>query len=79
MANAMVECDDVQPGPDASLAVRPGTGVVLQLAHGPLVVLGTADGLGAKMTSLLTLLDRASLAGISQVDLRVPAEPVLTP
>lgn len=61
------------------IALQPGTGVVLQLHHGPLVVLGSATDLAQKMTSLVTLHDRANLAGIRRVDLRVGSAPVLTP
>ncbi|MCU1490802.1 MAG: Polypeptide-transport-associated domain protein FtsQ-type [Acidimicrobiaceae bacterium] len=54
-------------------------GLVLRVTHGPLVVLGSSSQLGAKMVSLTTLLDKASLNGIVTIDLRVPAAPVLTP
>jgi cell division protein FtsQ len=61
------------------MSMRPGEGLTLQLHAGPLVVLGGTSALAAKMTSLVTLLDRAVLSGVKQVDLRVATAPVLTP
>ncbi|MHB1598358.1 MAG: cell division protein FtsQ/DivIB [Acidimicrobiales bacterium] len=62
----------------AAVVGLPGGDVELRLASGPTVVLGPADGLGAKMTALTTVLDRVALRGIVTIDLRVPADPVLT-
>lgn len=55
-----------------------GSGVELRLVAGPTVILGDADNLEAKLTALVTLLDKVSLHGIVTIDLRVPAQPVLT-
>jgi hypothetical protein len=52
------------------LEVRVGTTVA---------VLGTTAGLAEKMTSLRTIIDEVNLTGITQVDLRVPDRPTLTP
>ena len=53
-------------------------GVVLHLATGPAVVLGTTGDLEAKLTALATLLGKVTLHGIVTIDLRAPAQPVLT-
>lgn len=66
----------------ASLAEDRVNGLTLQLLHGPRVVLATTADLRQKMVSLATLLatsSHVSFAGIVTIDLRVPAEPVLTP
>jgi cell division protein FtsQ len=56
-------------------------GIVLQLAHGPLVILGTSSDLSEKYVALVTLARSATtpLAAAKTVDLRVPDAPVLTP
>ena len=61
----------------ASVAHGPD-GVQLQLVKGPVVVLGDATGLTAKLTALSTLLAKVPLHAIVTIDLRVPAQPVLT-
>jgi cell division protein FtsQ len=55
--------------------------IVLQLAHGPLVILGTSSDLSEKYVALVTLARSATtpLAAAKTVDLRVPDAPVLTP
>lgn len=53
-------------------------GAELRLVNGPTVVLGSASGLEAKLTALATVLDKVTLHGIVTIDLRVPAQPVLT-
>lgn len=55
-----------------------GGQVELHLASGQRVDLGPPTSLGAKMTALTTVLDRVALGGIVTIDLRVPADPVLT-
>ncbi len=60
------------------LSERPGEGLVIQLRHAPLVIIGALSALREKMISLMTLLDRAQVAGFATIDLRVAASPVLT-
>jgi hypothetical protein len=56
------------------------SGGQLQVQIGATVaLLGTTAGLAEKMTSLRTIVDEVNLSGISQVDLRVPDRPTLTP
>lgn len=62
----------------AWLGERPGEGLVIQLRHAPLVIIGAPSALEEKMISLMTLLDRAQVAGFATIDLRVAASPVLT-
>ncbi len=62
----------------ATVVGLPGGDADLRLVSGQTVVLGAASGLGAKMTALTTVLDRVALRGIVTIDLRVPADPVLT-
>ncbi|MDA8295006.1 MAG: FtsQ-type POTRA domain-containing protein [Actinomycetota bacterium] len=62
----------------AWLGERPGDGLVIQLRHAPLVIIGAPSALREKMISLVTLLDRAQVAGFATIDLRVAASPVLT-
>lgn len=74
----------VAAGLPASLASRVASigggasGVELRLAGGPTVVLGGPGDLEAKLTALVTLLDKVSLHGIVTIDLRAPGQPVLT-
>jgi cell division protein FtsQ len=56
-------------------------GVVVGLAHGPLVIFANDTDLRQKMVSLATVLSPSSkvaLSGIATIDLRVPSSPVLT-
>lgn len=62
----------------AFVAARPGQGIVAQLVKGPLVVFGSPGATPAKVGALETVLARVSLHGIVTIDLRVPAQPVLT-
>ena len=56
-------------------------GVVATLAHGPLVVFGSPNAIGAKYVALATLLreEPTAIASAKVLDLRVPEAPVLTP
>ncbi|MDP9070552.1 MAG: cell division protein FtsQ/DivIB, partial [Actinomycetota bacterium] len=61
------------------VVVVPGAGLELRLRQPRAVVrLGEADQLQAKLAALLTVLEKADLAGITVLDVRVPASPVLT-
>ena len=60
------------------IVVRGGAPITLVLDHGPTVILGNADELREKMVALATVLARVPLARVVTIDLRVPADPVLT-
>ena len=61
------------------IAVVPGGEVVLRLVPpGGEVRLGDADDLPAKLTAASTVLEKADLAGLRVLDVRVPQAPVLT-
>ncbi len=62
----------------ARVAGATGGQVELDLVTGQRVELGPPTALSAKMTALTTVLDRVALRGIVTIDLRVPADPVLT-
>ncbi|MGQ0520586.1 MAG: cell division protein FtsQ/DivIB [Actinomycetota bacterium] len=63
----------------ADVATVAGGEVELQLAPpGGVVRLGRPVGLAEKLAVLATVLDRADLAGVAVVDLRVPRAPALT-
>lgn len=62
----------------SSVRLGPGEQVVLQLTGGRRALLGPPSDLRAKMVSLATVLARVPLSGVVTIDLRVPADPVLT-
>lgn len=72
--------------PNGTSAVPGGAGgstggspeVVLRLSAGPLVEMGSATALQAKVVALATLLQDVSLSGVKVVDLKVPEAPTLT-
>ena len=61
-----------------SIGANATDGIVVHLAHGPLVIVSSSADLHQKMVSLATVLARTQLAGIVTIDLRVPSSPVLT-
>jgi cell division protein FtsQ len=70
----------IDPGPATrvkAITVAEGT-LQLVLLNGPAVVLGSAVQLDAKLSALRTILLQVDLRGVTTVDLRIPAEPVLT-
>jgi cell division septal protein FtsQ len=73
IAASRVEAIDVT-GATLQAVVTTGAG-----ASTATVLFGDATQLNAKLTALVTVLDQVSLTGISQVDLRVPYRPTLTP
>ncbi|MDQ3781432.1 MAG: FtsQ-type POTRA domain-containing protein [Actinomycetota bacterium] len=61
------------------IVTTPGGEVVLQLATpGGEIRLGRPENLESKMTAALTVLDKANVARLAVLDVRVPAAPVLT-
>jgi len=63
----------------AQVAVEADGTVTVHLAGGgPVVRLGSPDGLAEKLQALDTILTRVDLRGVNTVDVRVPRAPVLT-
>jgi len=62
----------------AGVTTSAANGIEIDLAHGPVAILGTATQLREKMIALATVLDRVRLTGVVTIDLRVPSDPVLT-
>jgi hypothetical protein len=54
------------------------TGVELTLLPRGIARLGDARDLAAKLDAVLTVLERASVANLAVLDVRVPSAPVLT-
>jgi len=61
-----------------SVSLAHGGDVVLGLTGGVLVELGSASELRQKMVSLATVLARVPLSAVRTIDVRVPADPLLT-
>lgn len=65
--------------PDRIRSVTAGEqGIEVRLDDRTAVVVGPLTDLDAKLTALVTLLDRVDLRGVRTIDLRVPGAPVLT-
>jgi hypothetical protein len=52
-------------------------GIVVEMPGHPLAIVGNPSSLQQKFVSLATVLARTDLNGVSAIDLRVPAAPVL--
>ncbi len=61
----------------SDITIMSSLGIVVEMPGRPLAILGSAGSLRQKFVSLATVLYRASLTGVTAIDLRVPAAPVL--
>ena len=63
----------------ADIASTRREGIVVDMTHEPLAIFGSSANTPRSSSALATVLSGVSLAGSTAIDLRAPANPVLTP